>query len=294
MSDLSNQAKEQIKKEIEMTRTVNGISLKEMIAAGRKASREFEEKLKKSEEELGIGNLIASNGRILVERNAESYTEIREGYGMEIPDTLYTKILYDAYRISDNGTIECISNNIDANHEPKAKEGDLEEINKYINELTKLAEEHKKISKKTRINLPGTKLSVVIVRESISLAHNLRPDSEGYRLIDDGADFWILAEPKYESISVPQGRGFVENMSELLEEVHVPEEEIPEYIMENLGEKISVFPKKNRFAPGSESYKMTDYSKTKERLYNIVRGVKNKKLTKEKEEIKDEQEFTND
>lgn len=294
MKDMSKEIVDKIKRDLEVTRKASGKNLKEIIAASRKFSRKFDEKVEKLKVESELEILPRIGGKIYIRFNPQSYEDIREGYAMSIPDKVYTKVVYDTYTIDDDGNIECISNNIDTSHKPEAKPQDLEKINKHKEKLTKLAKEYKEISKQTRINLPDTDLSVLITGEQISLVHNLKPDSEGTFFIDDGVDFWVLANGKCDSISVPKGQGFVENMSEFLEEIHVQEHQLPEHIVQNIGEKISVFPKKDKSNPYGENYKITDYSKAKEKLANIVGGVKNRNKEKEEGELKNEQEFRDD
>ena len=74
-------------------------------------------------------------------------------------------------------------------------------------------------------------------------------------------------------------------MPKFLDNIKLPKESIPDVIKENMGEKISMFEKKDKNAPSVKKYVITDYSPIKEKLREIV---------KSKQKIKDKGEISND
>lgn len=258
--------KERIYADMEKTKQMDGYSLIDLISATRKFSKNFAKRTTDLEKKTGM-EISEASGLIHIRINPMVYQDIKEGYATIISDEIVDIVRYDEYVIEKDGAIRCVRNNVNCSHTPEAKDEDIKRINKYRKEFSEYAKLLEQNVTKTRIDLPDTDLSVLLSGEEVSITHDLNKDAEGTFILNEGADFWLFVQSQFDSIDFPLGAEIIDNMMQFLNDIKVPAESVPDFIKENMGDKISIFTKKH-------GYYISDYSPVKEKLRDVITKVK--------------------
>lgn len=274
--------KRKISMDIKKAQDIEGYSLKDLISATRKFSKSSQERTMELENKTGMQISLTNDGEILVRLNPLEDHILIEGYSTIIPDEVRTIEEYDEYIIRENGEIKCIRNNNGRcllwGPPPTAKSEDIQRLEQYKEDFVGYLRDLEEYAKTTRIDLPDTNLSVLLSNGKVSLTHGLNKDSSGTFILDDGADFWVSADTKkYDSITVPRGAEYIEDMSQFLDDIKVPAENLPDFVEKNMGDKISIFrASKHSIDYDLYGHVITDYSPKKEKLRSIVKRFKSK------------------